>query len=287
MRYIKKDIDPVVQKQLNQTNDYNCNSAKRYIGNKYGQTCAYCECKPEVGSYFQIEHFYEKSEYPQFRRDLRNLHYSCQRCNNLKEHNKTIRPILSPNWVLSCDGKCNNSCIYNFSSCLHLKEGKCPSGCKKTCPTPFPPNCDNNWTCKSTQSDISNHLRYVGYIIEAINDSELGMNTIKVFDLNNTNKNNSQERIARGDLVEDRIKVYVDYAKKIERIIILINTIRNNTLTNVKDLWKLVIQDLDFLIASISDNSSIAYKQMILDNFLQTIMELEEIVLNELNKNDL
>lgn len=105
MRYIEKDLNnPIVNNaitRLSKSKSYNSDPIVRdeirYI---YYGCCAYCESTFEDGAFFHIEHFYPKKykKYKPYSKDIRNLHYSCQRCNTLKG-TKNIE-ILSPNWYL-------------------------------------------------------------------------------------------------------------------------------------------------------------------------------------------
>ena len=80
------------------------NKVKDIIRDLYNGCCAYCDCAFEEGAYYQLDHFYPKSKakYKKYRKCIKNLHYSCQRCNNLKGA-KDPHNILSPNYFLSND----------------------------------------------------------------------------------------------------------------------------------------------------------------------------------------
>ena len=105
MKYIEKDLNnPIVKNalvRLNRSKSYNSDPIVRdeirYI---YNGCCAYCESTFEDGAFFHIEHFYPKNnkKYKKYSKDIRNLHYSCQRCNTLK--GTKIDEIMSPNWYL-------------------------------------------------------------------------------------------------------------------------------------------------------------------------------------------
>lgn len=105
MRYVDKDFDIDIvkdtQRLLSKAKTYNSSENVRdKLRMIYSGCCAYCESSFEEGSYFQIDHFYPKhlKKYRLFAKDIRNLHYSCQRCNNLK--GSKCREVLSPNWYL-------------------------------------------------------------------------------------------------------------------------------------------------------------------------------------------
>lgn len=105
MKFIDKDLTNELvkdaQQRLLKAKDYNSDPIVRdEIRKIYNGCCAYCESSFEEGAYFQIEHFYPKGlkKYKLLSKDIRNLHYSCQRCNNLKGIKN--QEILSPNWFL-------------------------------------------------------------------------------------------------------------------------------------------------------------------------------------------
>lgn len=106
MRYIDKDFDQDIVRGtdllLSKAKSYNSDQQVRdNLRIIYSGCCAYCESSFEEGAYFQIDHFYPKSikKYRRYAKDIRNLHYSCQRCNNIK--GAKFREVLSPNWYLN------------------------------------------------------------------------------------------------------------------------------------------------------------------------------------------
>lgn len=111
MRFIEKDLEtPLVQEaiiRLSLASDYDKDSRVRdIIRILYSGCCAYCECKPEAGASYQIEHFYPKDKdlgFSKWRKDIRNLHYSCPACNT-KKHLLVPHEFLSPNYILE-DGR--------------------------------------------------------------------------------------------------------------------------------------------------------------------------------------
>lgn len=135
----------------------------------YSGCCAFCECSPEDGSFFQIEHFYpkNKSSYKKNSKNIENLHYSCQRCNSLKGR-KLHTNILSPNYYLN----------------------------------------SNKWK-ETQIDKIENELYYVGHMLFSSNTNpssiDRGSETIKLFDLNN---NNGAIRSSRQHLIESRLRVF-------------------------------------------------------------------------------
>lgn len=106
MRYVPKRLDvPLIQEavlRLKQAKDFNTDSVVRDIMRSiYCGCCAYCECKPEAGSSFEIELFYPKGnpQFEKFRKDIRNLHYACRACNT-KKASKWDEKLLSPNYFV-------------------------------------------------------------------------------------------------------------------------------------------------------------------------------------------
>ncbi len=158
------------QNLLNTSKNYNDNDRVRdIIRVLYSSCCAFCECSPEDGSFFQIEHFYPKkiSGYEQYIKSIENLHYSCQRCNTLKGTPLHL-DIFSPNFFLD----------------------------------------SHSWKV-STPSKIENELYYVGHLLffnnTIPNSIDRGYGTIKLFDLNNQN---GFKRSSRQHLVENRLRTF-------------------------------------------------------------------------------
>lgn len=152
MKYIQKDLNsPIVHEaniRLAVSNKY-CDDprVRDIIRIIYHGCCAYCECKPEAGSSFEIEHFYlkKKGKYPKgYAKDIRNLHYSCKACNTKKSTNDASL-FLSPNFRTDTNGD-----WYDTSS-----------------------------------SEIDLSLRYIDYLIVPMKtDKGLGASTIKILQLN-------------------------------------------------------------------------------------------------------
>lgn len=66
------------------------------FGSSHGK-CAYCECKPAVGGYAEVEHFLPKSRYPALAFDWDNLLPACRRCNDAKlDLDPRAEPIIDP-----------------------------------------------------------------------------------------------------------------------------------------------------------------------------------------------
>lgn len=175
MKYIEKDISfnslaSEAQLLLNSSTYYNkSDRVREIIRILHSGCCSYCECSPEDGAFFQIEHFYPKNNalYNRFEKSLENLHYSCQRCNSLKGRSVHTN-ILSPNYFL--DNK-------------------------------------SNWKL-TNPNKIETELFYVGHLLFSYNTNGIsvdrGEETIKLFDLNNFNGAN---RSNREYLVESRLRV--------------------------------------------------------------------------------
>ncbi len=175
MRFIDKDKNSDLVKNaqsvLNSSRHYNeSNIVREIIRNLYSSCCCYCECSPEDGSFFQIEHFYPKnsSRYKRFKKSIENLHYSCQRCNNLKGR-KPHNNILSPNYYLT-----------------------------KTL----------QWQITNSQK-IEREIFYIGHLLYSSNQvhksTDRGKQTILLFDLNNQN---NDRRGNRKFLVESRLRSF-------------------------------------------------------------------------------
>ncbi|RQO64867.1 hypothetical protein DBR43_31810 [Pedobacter sp. KBW06] len=107
---------------LEKINDYNDDVRIRdIIRDIYSGCCAYCGSSPESASYFQIEHFYPKNSmygFDKYEKDIKNLHYSCQRCNALKReipHPNLFSPnfyLIKGEWVHSNPDKFKRELIY-------------------------------------------------------------------------------------------------------------------------------------------------------------------------------
>lgn len=119
MKFIDKETNDKrfheAQYLLNRSRTYNSSiRLKSILREVYNGLCAYCESSIEHSSFFQIEHFYPKARYPHLAKDYRNLHYCCQRCNNMKRASDPIN-IFSPNYYLR-----NN--VWNYSDLKKIEE---------------------------------------------------------------------------------------------------------------------------------------------------------------------
>ena len=60
--------------------------------------CCYCECNvTEEGKYMEVDHFHDKSDFPNEVVTWTNLLPSCKKCNGTKsDHNTVLEPIIDP-----------------------------------------------------------------------------------------------------------------------------------------------------------------------------------------------
>lgn len=252
MRYIQKYIDEGTQDTVDEKG-YNCDESKLFIETVYEHSCAYCGGRPEATSSSQIEHFYEKVDYPNLTTDLHNLHYSCQNCNRLKENYKKIRPVLSPNYYLDCIEE------QHSTSCGRL--------CRKTC-TP-------KWK-EYQNAEIDKRLKYSGHLIFASKKDIVANNTINLFDLNNEMKHG---RSARGSLVNDRLTVYCYFTAKIKIVYNCLNELHQNPSCTTKDLlWKIIDNEMREIVQGLKGRYQLPYTKMLTDNYSKSIIQLLLIV---------
>ena len=210
MKYIEKNIaynNLALEAQLllDASRDYNENDRVREIIRIiYSGCCAFCECSPEDGSFFQIEHFYPKNHriYRRFKMRIENLHYSCQRCNSLKGR-FVYQNIFSPNYFL------NNRLTWNISSPVK----------------------------------IETELFYVGHLLFSNNQNthsiDRGEETINLFDLNNFNGAN---RSSRQFLVESRLRVFSTVQSIVSAIYELVSNYTPNNNRAIEMLFSIVIK---------------------------------------------
>jgi uncharacterized protein (TIGR02646 family) len=119
LKFINKDPNDKrsheAQYLLSRSRTYNSSfRLKSILRDVYNGLCVYCESSIEHNSFFQIEHFYPKAKYRNLAKDYRNLHYCCQRCNNMKGSADPIN-IFSPNYYLK-----NN--VWNYSDPKKIEE---------------------------------------------------------------------------------------------------------------------------------------------------------------------
>jgi len=113
LKFIDKDLKDKrfheAQYLLSRSRTYSSSlRLKSILRDVYNGLCVYCESSIEQNSFSQIEHFYPKAKYHILAKDYRNLHYCCQRCNNMKGSADPIN-ILSPNYYLKSDRwNCSN-----------------------------------------------------------------------------------------------------------------------------------------------------------------------------------
>lgn len=90
--FLYDDIQIFLDKKINNENNYNFEIIKKYLRTIYSWICCYCESRFEQWVSMNIEHFYPKKykninweeTYSQYSNKLINLHYSCPKCNQLK-----------------------------------------------------------------------------------------------------------------------------------------------------------------------------------------------------------
>ena len=232
MKFIEKNnlSNPLVieaQVLLNASRHYNQNDrVKDIIRSLYYGCCAFCECSPEDGSFFQIEHFYPKNvtAFKKYAKSIENLHFSCQRCNTLKGR-KVHLHIFSPNYFLSAGS-------WNLSSISKIEE----------------------------------ELYYVGHILYSKNSNPTstnrGLETIKLFDLNNFN---GSARSSRQHLIESRLRVYNTVYKILTVIHDLILNYKKDLDNAIKILFSIIIK---------YTNSDSHYSTMVIHNFGSDIYKL-------------
>lgn len=121
MRYIPRDNSTwhamhAIYALRHSGDEYNIEPVKSALRQIYYGCCAYCEGKVEPVAYFEIEHFYPKGKYLQWRTNFHNLHFSCPRCNRLKGE-KENNTILSPNYYYENEEWVTHPT--EIDSCLH------------------------------------------------------------------------------------------------------------------------------------------------------------------------
>jgi len=232
MRFVEKNIitnSLVIEAQilLNASRHYNqSDRVKDIIRKLYYGCCAFCECSPEDGLFFQIEHFYPKNvtAYKKYAKSIENLHFSCQRCNTLKGR-KVHLNIFSPNYFLS----------------------------------------GGSWGLSKIEK-IEGELYYVGHLLffkNSITPSiNRGLETIKLFDLNNIN---GSIRSSRQHLIESRLRVYDNVYKILSVIYELILNYKMDFDNAIIILFSIVIK---------YTNSSSHFSTMVIHNFGSDIHKL-------------
>jgi hypothetical protein len=97
-------LTPIFVKQqtelfkLSGNNVWNVDWLKRNLLELSNGKCAYCECDiKEESKYLEVEHFEDKSHYPDKVMEWSNLLPSCKRCNGSKsDHDVIAEPIVNP-----------------------------------------------------------------------------------------------------------------------------------------------------------------------------------------------
>jgi hypothetical protein len=232
MRFVEKNNitnSLVIEAQilLSASRHYNqSDRVKDIIRKLYYGCCAFCECSPEDGSFFQIEHFYPKnvSAFIKYAKSIENLHFSCQRCNTLKGRRVHLN-IFSPNYFLIAGG-------WNLSSISKIEE----------------------------------ELYYVGHLLFSKNlnptSTNRGLETIKLFDLNNLN---GSIRSSRQHLIESRLRVYDIVYKIIYVIYDLILNYKKDFDNAIKVLFSIIIK---------YTNPNSHFSTMVVHNFGSDIYKL-------------
>lgn len=209
MRFVEKNklsnaLVIEAQALLNASRHYNqSDRVKDIIRALYSGCCAFCECSPEEGSFFQIEHFYPKNikKFSKYSKSIENLHYSCQRCNTLKGR-KVHLNIFSPNYFLH----------------------------------------SSSWIETDFQK-IETELHYVGHLLFSSNSKrhsiDRGQETIELFDLNNFN---GSTRSSRQHLIESRLRVYEIVYKILTVLFDLLSKNKKDNNNAIEILFSIVIK---------------------------------------------
>jgi len=212
MRIVLKSGYDIVKEAINlleEADDYNSSQRVREILRVlYSGCCAYCECAPEDGSYFHIEHFYPKDEalgYSAYIKAFENLHYSCQRCNNIKS-NRDSEYIFSPNFYL---------------------------------------DEELNWV-HANADKIEKELFYLGHLLFSKNlnpgSTDRGAETIKFFNLNNQNTTGKGRREA---LVESRLRHFAFVTRVVEVTFHLLTRYNKHNNKAIDILLRVLIQTIN------------------------------------------
>lgn len=250
--YPKKWLEDAEQNNPKKEDNYNDDDRVRYyLRWAYSGCCAYCECAPEAGSYFNIEHFYDKKVYGELRCNILNLHYSCERCNKLKGTN-SANDILSPNYYLES-----------------------PKNRRYK---------DNEWKLYKP-SQIACSLFYEGHLLFSSDKegSELGAkaeNTIKMFDLNAKIEHG---RRARYSLVWDRLLTLAQAATYLKEIWQLLADENNERVPNTP----LSLAQRIALVAKITSlkqmmDEGSPYSTMIVDNYGETFGKIIKLTVQRM-----
>ncbi len=209
MRFVEKNklsnaLVVEAQVLLNTFRYYNqSDRVKDIIRSLYSGCCAFCECSPEDGAFFQIEHFYPKNvkEFSKYAKSIENLHYSCQRCNTLKGR-KVHLNIFSPNYFLR----------------------------------------SSSWI-ETDFLKIETEVYYVGHLLFSSNSKlhsiDRGQETIQLFDLNNFN---GSRRSSRQHLIESRLRVYEIVYKMLTVLFDLLSNYKKGNNTAIEILFSIVIK---------------------------------------------
>lgn len=204
----KKDkLHIEIQDYLKNHSWYKHKVVQDYLRTIYYWVCCYCESIFEHSASMNIEHFYPKkftnklweSIYKNYEKILCNLHYSCPKCNSLKN-------AKCPNWTESDITQFNGVKIYSPNFIL-----KDRFSWKET---------EDDFELNSTK--VESKFKYDNYIISSKDNSDEYANwTIELFDLN-------WEK-GRNLLLNERKKEFINIMKILNQIDkILIKVEKNN-----------------------------------------------------------
>lgn len=254
MRYVKKYFEnPIIEQEIlnnwmnsngsDEDKKYNEPNVRAFLRRVYHGCCAYCECSPEVGSYFEIEHFYPKSMTRKhdnpvvkdtFHKEIKNLHYSCPRCNKRKgTFDTTKKTILTDNYY------------YDFKA--------------------------EKWI-EVSQEEIDKHIVYNKHLLYPL--SKEAKRTIEMFDLNGEKPESSGT--TRAYLVRCRLIVYLQAFLKIKKIYEALEKYRDDNCIIISDDDKRIKSLFKELYLYYLDDSA-QFNTMIYQNFGHEIVLLLNI----------
>jgi len=200
-----------------------------YLDRTSSGRCSYCGIVVGREWVGEVEHYYPKSKkkYKPFSNDIKNFHWSCKRCNSAKgDHIDPFeKQMISPNFFLKSTG--TSAFIWD----------------------------------QLTEKDLNDSFRYVGPMIESMNDEVRGLSpneTISNFDLNGVK--------TRAYLRELRIKTLAkasELHKQIKNLLSLpISILPSDEQLIIISLLKFLISDFESYFSSRAD-----FAEMIRDNF--------------------
>lgn len=185
-----------IQNYLTTHSWYKHKVVQDYLRDTYNWVCCYCESIFEHSAYMNIEHFYPKdfknekdeSIYENYEKILYNLHYSCPKCNSLKN-------AKCPNWTKSNNPQFHWKKIYSPNFILKDEILRI-------------------WTQDDFELSlikVEDKFKYNKYIMSAEDTSNEYANwTIQMFDLNWT-----EWRVA---LLNERKKEFINIIKILNQV---------------------------------------------------------------------